>query len=49
MYHGNGPAKQAAFPAIKAVIENGIEIVRDINHKGRGYDTVTFAAPIDFF
>lgn len=49
VFHGNGPAKQAAFPAIKAVIENGIEIGRDINHKGRGYDTVTFAAPIDFF
>ena len=48
-FHGNGPAKQAAFPAVKAVIENGIEIGRDINHKGRGYDTVTFAAPIDFF
>ena len=47
--HGNGPAKQAAFPAIKAVIERGIEIYRDDNHEGRGYDTITFSAPITFF
>ena len=49
VFHGNGPAKQAAFPAIKAVIEQGIEIFQDINHKGRGYDTITYAAPVDFF
>lgn len=49
VYHGNGPAKQAAFPAIKAVIENGIEIFSESKHKGRNYDTVTFGAPIDFF
>ncbi len=49
VHHGNGPAKQASFPAIKAVIEQGIEIYRDINHEGRGFDTVTFSAPINFF
>ena len=49
VFHGNGPAKQAAFPAIKAVIEQGIEIGRDYNHNGKGFDTVTFAAPVNFF
>ena len=49
VYHGNGPAKQATFPAIKAVIEHGLEVGRDYNHNGKGFDTVTFAAPIDFF
>ena len=49
IYHGNGPAKQAAFPAVKAVIENGIEIARDYNHDGLGFDTITFSAPIKFY
>ena len=49
VYHGNGPAKQASIPAIKGVIEKGIEINTDYNHEGRGYDTVTFAAPVDFY
>ena len=49
VYHGNGPAKQASIPAIKGVIEKGIEINKDYNHEGRGYDTVTFAAPVDFY
>ena len=49
IFHGNGPAKQATFPAIKAVIEQGVEVGRDYNHNGKGFDTVTFAAPIDFF
>lgn len=49
VHHGNGPANQAAFPAIKAVIEHGIEIYRDNNHNGQGYDTITFAAPITLF
>ena len=49
VFHGNGPAKQAAFPAIKAVIENGIEIAKDYNHDGLGFDTITFSAPIKFF
>ena len=49
IHHGNGPAKQAVFPAIKAVVEQGIEIGRDYNHNGQGFDTVTFSAPIDFF
>ncbi len=47
--HGNGAAKQYAFVAVKNVIESGIEIFSDPNHKGKKYDTVTFAAPIDFF
>ena len=49
VHHGNGPAKQAAFPAIKAVIEHGIEIYRNNNHNNQGYDTITFSAPITFF
>lgn len=49
IYHGNGPAKQAAFPAIKAVVEHGIEIYRENNHDNQGYDTITLSAPISFF
>ena len=49
VFHGNGPAKQAAFPAIKAVIEQGIEIGWDYRHNGKNVDTVTFAAPVTFF
>ena len=49
VFHGNGPAKQAAFPAIKSVIEEGIEIGRDYNHGDKGFDTITFAAPVIFF
>ena len=36
----------SAFPAVPAVLRRGIEIFRDKNHKGRSYDTVTFAAPV---
>ena len=49
VFHGNGPAKQAAFPAIKSVIEQGVEIGSDSDHNGKGFGTVTFAAPINFF
>lgn len=36
----------SAFSAIHAVLRRGKEVFRDVNHKNRGYDTVTFAAPV---
>ena len=36
----------SAFPAVPAVLRRGVEVFRDKNHKGRSYDTVTFAAPV---
>ncbi len=36
----------AAFSAVPSVLENGIEIAHHSNHKGRGYSTTTFGAPI---
>lgn len=36
-----------AFPAVPAVLRRGVEIYRDVNHKMRGYDTVTFAGPVE--
>lgn len=40
-------ARRIAFLAIKPVIEKGRQIYTRINHKGRGYDTYTFAAPVN--
>lgn len=48
IFQGNSAAKQAAFSAVKEVIEKGKEIARDANHKGRNFDTYTFAAPVVF-
>lgn len=48
IFQGNSAAKQAAFSAVKDVIEQGREIARDVNHKGRNFDTYTFAAPVFF-
>lgn len=36
----------AAFSALPYVLKRGNEIYREANHKGRGYSTVTFAAPV---
>lgn len=36
-----------AFPAVPAILRRGVEIYRDVNHKMRGYDTVTFAGPVE--
>lgn len=44
--HGLGRNKAAAFAAVPDVIKSGIEIDRQSNWKGRGYDSVTIAAPI---
>lgn len=41
----NAEAEYAAFDALPQVLKNGMEI-RDNEHKGRGYNTVTFAAPV---
>lgn len=40
-------AEKIAFTAVPSVIKKGIEIGRHSNHKGRQYNTVTFAAPIE--
>lgn len=45
--HGMGPAKAAAFAAVPRVIERGTVIDYQENWKGRGYDTVIIAAPVD--
>lgn len=44
--HGLRRNKAAAFAAVPDVIKSGIEIDRQRNWKGRGYDSVTIAAPI---
>lgn len=36
----------AAFAALPYVLKRGKEIYREADHKGRGYSTVTFAAPV---
>ena len=46
IYHGNNAAKQAAFSAVKDVIEKGRYIHIDDSHKGKKFDTHTFAAPV---
>lgn len=46
IYHGNNAAKQAAFSAVKDVIEKGRYIHIDDSHKGKNFDTHTFAAPV---
>lgn len=43
----NGNGEIAAFSAVPSVLKRGTEIFRDSNHKWRGYDTVTFAAPVE--
>ena len=45
--HGMGRKKAVAYAAVKDVIENGIVIGYDSNHKNRGYDSVIIAAPIN--
>lgn len=35
-----------AFAAVPQVLKKGIEIASHSNHKGRSYDTITFAAPV---
>lgn len=47
MAHGIGRAKAIAFAAVPDVIKNGKQIDAQENWKGRGYDTVVFAAPIE--
>lgn len=44
--HGIGRNKAAAFAAVPDVIISGIEIDSQSNWKGRGYNSVTIAAPI---
>lgn len=46
--HGAGPAKIETFAAVPAVIRSGVQIDYQQNWKGRGYDTYTFAAPVNY-
>ena len=39
-------AEYASFFAVPQVLKKGMEIYQHYQHKGRGYDTVTFAAPV---
>lgn len=43
--HGIGRMKAMTFAAVPSVIQDGVEIGREANWKGRGYDTYVFAAP----
>ncbi len=42
----NTDAEYAAFFAVPYVLKRGIEVSGHLDHKGRGYSTVTFAAPV---
>lgn len=44
--HGMGRLKAIAYAAVKDVIEKGILVDYDTNHKGRGYNSAILAAPI---
>ena len=48
IFHGDSAAKQAAFAAVKDVIEHSKQVYEDQYHKGMGSDTYTFAAPVTF-
>ncbi len=45
--HGMGRKKAVAYASVKEVIESGVLVQYDTNHKGRDYDTAVFAAPIE--
>ncbi len=45
--HGIGRKKAVAFAAVKEVIEQGVILIYHHNHKGRNYNTVMLAAPIN--
>ena len=45
--HGIGRAKSAAYAAVPQLIEKGKIFERQTNWKGRGYDTVVMAAPLE--
>ena len=44
--HGMGRLKAVAYGAVKDVIENGVIIDTDRNHKGRGYDSHVIAGKL---
>ena len=46
--HGYGNAKVETFAAVPSVIRNGVQIDHQQDWKGRGYDTYTFAAPVNY-
>lgn len=43
----NTAGEIAAYTALPAVLKRGIAIHENPNHKGRGYGTVTYAAPVE--
>ncbi len=46
MAHGVSKEKSAAFQAVPEIIKNGLIFDKQSNYKNRGYDTVSFIAPI---
>lgn len=46
--HGAGPAKIETFAAVPEVIRYGMQVDFQPNWKGRGYDTYTFTAPVNY-
>lgn len=46
--HGTGTTKIETFAAVPEILRNGRQIDYQNNWKGRGYDTYTFAAPINY-
>ena len=45
--HGIGRTKAIAYAAVKDVIEQGVIVDYDANHKDREYDSVVISAPIE--
>lgn len=45
--HCIGRTKAVAFAAVPDIIKEGVIIDRQENWKGRGYGSVTFAAPVE--
>ena len=45
--HGMGRKKAIAYAAVKDVIEKGVLVDYDINHKEKGYDSAVISAPIN--
>ena len=47
VHYANNDAEYAAILAAKKVVKRGIEINERRDHKGRRYDSTTFAAPVE--
>lgn len=43
----NSAGEIAAYAALPSVLKRGVVIHKNSNHKGRGYGTITYAAPVE--